>query len=78
MLKAVSSAHTNNFGCISKGSRNTATESPENRRFKFRQNTNVFKTRFDTFWHNQDIMYGFRAQLEGTEVEVKFRIRKYT
>ena len=28
--------------------------------------TNIFKTRLDTFWHNQDIMYDFRAQLEGT------------
>jgi len=27
---------------------------------------NTFRTRLDTFWHNQDIMYGFRAQLEGT------------
>ena len=23
-------------------------------------------TRLDTFWHNQDIMYDFRSQLEGT------------
>ena len=27
---------------------------------------NIFKTRLDTFWHNQEIMYDFRAQLEGT------------
>jgi len=27
---------------------------------------NIFKTRLDTFWHNQDIMYDFRAELEGT------------
>jgi len=26
------------------------------------------------FWHNQDIMYDFHAQLKGTEVEVKFGI----
>jgi len=30
------------------------------------ESTNIFKTRLDTFWHNQDIMYDFRAQLEGT------------
>jgi len=30
------------------------------------ESINTFKTRLDTFWHNQDIMYGFRAQLEGT------------
>ena len=30
------------------------------------ESTNIFKTRLDTFWHNQDnIMYDFRAQ-EGT------------
>jgi len=29
------------------------------------ENTNIFKTRLDMFWHNQD-MYDFRAQLEGT------------
>ena len=29
------------------------------------ESTNIFKTRLDTFWHNQDIMYDFRAQLEG-------------
>ena len=27
--------------------------------------TNTFKNRLDKFWHNQ-IMYNFRAQLEGT------------
>ena len=30
------------------------------------ESTNIFKTRLDTFWHNQDIMYDFRAQLQGT------------
>ena len=30
------------------------------------ENTNIFKTRLDMFWHNQDIMYDFRAQLAGT------------
>jgi len=30
------------------------------------ESTNIFKTRLDTFWHNQDIMYDFRALLEGT------------
>jgi len=28
--------------------------------------TNTFKARLDKFWHNQDIMYNFRAQLQGT------------
>jgi len=30
------------------------------------ENSNIFKTRLDKFWHNQDIMYDFRVQLEGT------------
>jgi len=30
------------------------------------ESINTFKTRLDTLWHNQDIMYDFRAQLEGT------------
>jgi len=30
------------------------------------KSTNISKTRLNTFWHNQDIMYDFRAQLEGT------------
>jgi len=30
------------------------------------ENTIIFKTRLDTFWHNRDIMYDFRTQLEGT------------
>jgi len=34
--------------------------------------TNTFKSRGDTFWHNQDIMYDFRAQFKGL---VKFRIK---
>ena len=28
--------------------------------------TNTFKVRLDKFWHNQDIVYDFRAQLQGT------------
>jgi len=30
--------------------------------------TNTFKTRLglDKFWHNHDIIYNFRAQLQGT------------
>jgi len=28
--------------------------------------TNTFKARLDKFWHNQDIVYDFRAQLQGT------------
>jgi len=27
---------------------------------------NTFKARLDKFWHNQDIIYNFRAQLQGT------------
>jgi len=30
------------------------------------ENTNIFITGLDTFWHNQDIIYDFRAHLEGT------------
>jgi len=28
--------------------------------------THTFKARLDKFWHNQDIIYNFRAQLQGT------------
>jgi len=28
--------------------------------------TNTFKARLNKFWHNQDIVYDFRAQLQGT------------
>jgi len=28
--------------------------------------TDTFKARLDIFWHNQDIVYNFRAQLQGT------------
>ena len=28
--------------------------------------TNTFKARLDKFWHNQDIVCDFRAQLQGT------------
>jgi len=28
--------------------------------------TDTFKARLDKFWHNQDIIYNFRAQLHGT------------
>ena len=28
--------------------------------------TNTFKTRLDRFWQNQEIIYDFKAQLEGT------------
>jgi len=30
------------------------------------ESTNLFKARLDKFRHNQDIMYDFCAQLEGT------------
>jgi len=28
--------------------------------------TDTFKARLDKFWHNQDTVYDFRAQLQGT------------
>ena len=28
--------------------------------------TDTFKARFDKFWHSQDIVYDFRAQMQGT------------
>ena len=28
--------------------------------------TDIFKARLDTFWHSQDIVYDFTAQLQGT------------
>jgi len=30
------------------------------------KDTNTFKSRLDTFWHNQEVTYGFCAQLQGT------------
>jgi len=30
--------------------------------------TNTFKARLDKFWHNQDVLYDFKAQLQGTAV----------
>ena len=35
-------------------------------------NTNIIKARLDKFWHNQDIVYDFRAQLQvsGSRSEV--------
>jgi len=41
----------------------------------------TFKARLDKFWHNQDIVYDFRAQLQGTgsqEVGVKFCMNNFT
>jgi len=29
--------------------------------------TNTFKARLDKFWHNQDVVYDFKVQLQGTE-----------
>ena len=28
--------------------------------------TNTFKARLGKFWHNQDVVYDFKAQLQGT------------
>jgi len=33
---------------------------------------NMFKTKLDKFWHNQDIIYNFRAQLQGTGSHSEF------
>ena len=38
--------------------------------------TNTFKTRLDKFWHNQDIIYNFRAQLQGTGSRSQFLYEK--
>ena len=32
--------------------------------------TNAFKHRLDMYWQDQEIIYDFRAQLQGTEPEV--------
>ena len=35
--------------------------------------TNTFKRRLDTYWQDQEIIYDFHAQLQGTaEVVVKY------
>jgi len=34
--------------------------------------TNTFKTRLDKFWYNQDIIYNFRARLQGTGSRSQF------
>jgi len=34
--------------------------------------TNTFTTRLDKFWHNQDVTYNFRAQLQGTGSRSEF------
>jgi len=34
--------------------------------------TNTFKCRLDTYWQDQEITYDFHAQLQGTEVVVKY------
>ena len=43
------------------------------------ESTSIFKTRLDTFWHNQDIMYDYimMHNYREPEVDVKFRIKKY-
>jgi len=38
----------------------------------FANTTNTFKTRLDKLWHNQDIIYNFRAQLQGTGSRSQF------
>ena len=39
--------------------------------------TNAFKTRLDTFWHNQDIVYNFRSQLQGTRSRSQILYEEY-
>ena len=39
--------------------------------------TNTFKVRLDKFWHNQDIVYDFRAQLQGTGSRSKVLCEKF-
>ena len=38
---------------------------------------NCFKSRLDTFWSNQDLVYNFKAEISGTEVEVKLYSKYY-
>jgi len=30
------------------------------------ESTNTFKSRLDTFWSNQEIIYDYRAEIQGT------------
>jgi len=39
--------------------------------------TNTFKARLDKFWHNQDIVYDFRAQLQGTRSRSELLCEKF-
>jgi len=36
-------------------------------------NTKIFFKRLDQYWQHQDIIFDFRAQIEGREVAVRFR-----
>jgi len=40
--------------------------------------TDTFKARLDKFWHNQDIVYDFRAQLQGTGSRSEVCMIKFT
>jgi len=37
---------------------------------------NTFKTKLGNFWHNQDVIYNFMAQLQGTESRNEFSYEK--
>jgi len=37
--------------------------------------TNTFKHRLDIYWQDQEIIYDFRAQLQGTESRSTLRLR---
>jgi len=39
--------------------------------------TNTFKARLDKFWHNQDIVYDFRAQLQKTRSRSEVLCQKF-
>ena len=39
--------------------------------------TDTFKARLDKFWHSQEIVYDFRAQLKGTGRRSKVLCEKF-
>ena len=38
--------------------------------------SDIFKARLDKFWHSEDIVYDFRAQLQGTRSRSKVLCEK--
>ena len=45
---------------------NTQNSLPNRVFFVSANTTNMFKARLDKYWHNQDILFNFKAQLQGT------------